>query len=316
MPQPLILSLGSINADFAFEVEGDFAVGGTSPARRFYRRAGGKGANVAAFLHRVGVPVRLLGRVGDDDLADQALQPLREAGIDISGVTAASGEATGVAMIGVPEDGEKTILLAANANRSWDEAALASLRQAIDEAPEGSLLALDFEVSREALETAFAAALARGMPVIADASFAEDIESRDLTRLAAITPNAKEAATMTGLTVRSEADARTAARRLVGRGVKAACVKLSDGGCVFAAGQKVSTIEAPHVEVVDKTGAGDAFTAAFALALYEGRSPFEAAQWGVAASSLAVTARGSQEAYPDRRALQAMVREVAGDGHA
>ncbi|ORE90717.1 putative ribokinase [Aurantimonas sp. 22II-16-19i] len=85
-------------------------------ARDFLGLGGGKAASVAFLARRFGAPATLIGRVGDDDLAKQALQPLRESGVDISEVTAAAGTPTALSMITVPPSGEKSIVLAGNAN--------------------------------------------------------------------------------------------------------------------------------------------------------------------------------------------------------
>lgn len=315
MANPIVLSLGSINADFTFELDSALSAGRTIPARAFFRRAGGKAGNVAVFAARLGIPTQLLGRVGDDDLAEQALGPLRALDIDVSGVSVAQGHSTGTAMIGVPSDGNKTILLATNANAQWDDAALAHLQKAIGAAPAGSVLALDFEVSRAALDTALEAAQSRDMPVVADPSFAENIRAADLAKLRVVTPNTAEAGTIAGRKVDTEADAVAAARYMVEAGTRIACVKLANGGCVMAERDAVHTLKAPAVDVVDKTGAGDAFTAAMAVALLEGRSPRQAALWGVAASSVAVMHAGSQEAYPDRDRFEQMLAKVGDANH-
>jgi ribokinase len=309
--RPLVLSLGSINADFTFEVDADLGAGGTIAAKSFFRRAGGKAANVAAFAQGLGMQARLLGRVGDDVFAEQALAPLRDLGVDLAGVSAAKGETTGIAMISVPKGGSKTILLAANANEAWDDDALADLSEAIAGSPQGSVLTLDFEVSRAALDVALDAAVARKLPIVADASFPDRVEPRDLARLNAVTPNASEAGTVTGMKVAAEAEAGDAARRLVAAGVGVAYVKLSDGGCMMGSSEGLERMTAPKVQVIDKTGAGDAFTAAVSVALAQGRSAREAGLWGIAAATLAVTQKGSQESYPDQEQFEEMLRQVA-----
>jgi ribokinase len=308
------LSLGSINADFQFEVSADLSRGGTLVVESYVQRAGGKGANRALFAQRVGSPAMLIGRVGKDHFAQQALDPLRDNAVDLSGVMATAAAPTGVSMIAVPENGEKTILLAANANREWDEGSLSRLRDIIARADEEAVLTLDFEVSEDAVRVALDAAADRQMRVIADGSFGRDVRAEHLPKLCAIAPNVHEAEAITGMEIRSDADGEAAARKISDRGVDVVCIKLLEGGCMLLADGTVEKIKPVSVEVADKTGAGDAFTAALGLAVLEGKSSRNAAIYGVAASTLSVTKKGSQEAYPTRRELDQMAERMAING--
>jgi ribokinase len=307
---PILISVGSINVDFQCKVGEDLSRGGTLEGTDFVQRAGGKGANRAYFAANVDVPAKLIGRVGPDHFAERALAPLHHLKLDLAGVSVSPAAATGVSMIAVPETGDKTILLCANANQDWDEEALRALDDTIGQAPQGSILAMDFEIAREAVETLLTAAGSRGLRVVADGSFAAYVERRDLTRLYAIAPNVQEAAAISKTKVHDEADAERAARALMEAGTTLVCVKLPDGGCILASEGNTIKVVAPSVKVIDKTGAGDAFTAALAIALLENRTERDAAVWGVAASSIAVTGQGSQEAYPTRSALDRMIEIV------
>ncbi len=308
------LSLGSINADFQFEVASDLSGGGTLPAESFVQRAGGKGANRALFAQRAGYPALLIGRVGNDHFARQALNPLRDNDVDLSSVSVSARSPTGVSMIAVPEDGEKTILLAANANREWDQASLSGLRDVIAEAEQDAVLTLDFEISAEAVQAALDAAAKRQLRVVADGSFGRDVRPEYLPRLYAIAPNVQEAEAITGLDIASDDDSEAAARKMAEAGVEIVCIKLSDGGCMLATHGAVERIKAPPVDVLDKTGAGDAFTAALAIGMLQGKRARDAAIYGVAASTLAVTRKGSQEAYPTREELDDMAERIKRNG--
>jgi ribokinase len=303
MEAPVILSIGSINADLEFTNVGSLTQQGTIRAGGFTERPGGKAANAAFFAHRMGVPARLLGRVGADHYAHIALAPLRDAGMPISGVTTTKEAPTGVAIVAIPEDGNKTIVCASNANMCWDAAAIELIGNTISAAAENSILIADFEVSRDVLETAFTSAEQRRFRLLVDPTFPEEIDPSFLHRFYAITPNQKEAESLLRRQIRTDEDAAAAAKELHDHGVSIVCVKLARGGCAFCQDGEVSLLAAPDVEVVDKTGAGDAFIGAFAVALLEGRRPLEAAQWGVAASSISVGKRGAQPSYPDRHAF-------------
>jgi ribokinase len=126
-----------------------------------------------------------------------------------------------------------------------------------------------------------------------------------------VTPNAKEAARMTGIGVESQGDAQRAARRLRERGAPHVHVRLPGGGCVSLWPEGHALVLSPaDLEVVDTTGAGDGFAGTLASAIIAGRPLIEAVRLAVAAAACAVTVFGAQESYPDRFALDAMAQRV------
>lgn len=310
MPDPVLYSLGSINADFQVRVDRRPDAGRLLIGRDFARLSGGKAANVAFLARRLGMRAKLLGKVGDDELAEQALGPLREAGVDLSGVSAAPGRPTAVSMVAVLPDGSKSIVLASNANDAWQETDAARVAETLEEAPLGSLLVADYEVPPFVVKRAAEAAAARGLPVVIDPSPAARVDPGVLSHAAAVTPNPDEAEGLTGIHVADPKDAGAAADRLAARGGPAVCLKLAGGGCILAERGRKWAIAPVPVPVVDKTGAGDAFAGGLAVALMEGRPLIEAAAFAVAASHVAVTAYGSQPAYPSRRQIDALLPRI------
>ena len=316
MSRPLVLSLGSVNADFQLRVHGPPEPGRTMLGEDFVRLGGGKAANVAFLARRLGQEARLLARVGGDEpLREQALGPLRAAGVDLAGVSVAADCATGVALIAVLPDGRKCILLAGNANDAWDEAKLRAAVAAVEAAPAGSVLVADYEVPAHVVARTAAVARLRGLPIVIDPSPAERVELAALSGTAAVTPNPVEAEGLTGIAVDGVAAAAEAAHRLRTLGVAMPCLKLGDGGCVVAWGGGMVAIPPPQVTPVDRTGAGDAFAGALAVALLERRHPREAACFAVAAASLAVTAHGSQPAYPARDEVERLLPSLLEAAH-
>ncbi len=315
MERPAILSLGSINADFQVRTPRPLAAGETLLATDFVRLGGGKAANVAFLAHRLGHRAMLLGRVGDDDLREQALGPLRRAGLCLDGVSVAAGTATAVSMIAVAPDAKKSIVLASNANDAWDEGAVRHMLALVEAAPEHSVLAADVEIPQAVASRAVMAAHKRGLRVLLDPAPTSRVEREMLEHCAAICPDAREAAELTGLETGDTEGAARAATALADLGVALACVKLEDGGCVFRCGEQVIHIPPVPVRVVDSTGAGDAFAGALAVALLEDQAPLSAVLFATAASHLAVTRYGSQEAYPTRAEIDAFLPRLAEGAH-
>lgn len=304
----LLLSLGSINADFVVKTRSSPSGPGSMLGNSFLRTSGGKAANVAVLAKRLGAASMLLGCVGDDDLAVQAMAgPLAE-GVDLSGVARHAGP-TGYSSVIVPADGAKTIVLAPNANDAWHGTSAATT--AIADAPTGAVVVIDLEIPPVIVAASLKAADARRLVTVLDPAPAERLGDELLAFVDHLTPDHNEAQILTGIDTDSVEGARRAAEDLRRRGADAVHVKLASGGCVTAAADGLKLVAAPDdIDVVDATGAGDAFAGALAWAVLQGRSTSEAAEFAVAASTCAVTVYGSQESYPSLDQLQAMVLRV------
>jgi ribokinase len=308
---PSILALGSINFDLQVRAESWPTQSKTLIAGDFLPSSGGKASNVAFLARKLGAPAVLIGQVGQDAFADCALAGPRAVGVDTTRVRCAPGQATGVAMIVVEQHGDKTIVLAPNANGVWPDGAPQELNALVRSAAQGSVLVLDLEVPGALVVAAARAARERGLRVLLDPSPAEQMRNELYGLVDYLTPNPSEAKRLTGVEVDGEQTALNAGRKLRERGVTCACMKLRDGGCVLVEADGHFSVPALHVQVVDKTGAGDAFAGALAVALLERKMPREAVRFAVAASSLAVTGYGSQASYPDRERLELALAEGA-----
>lgn len=310
MANGIILSLGSVNADFQVRVDQQPGSTTTMLAHDFVRLSGGKAANVAYLAQRLGIPASLIARVGDDILKEQALRPLQDAGIDLTFVRVAENTSTGVSMIAVPPGGKKHIILAANANDVWKQADRNEIQLAVRQAPPGSVLVTDYEVSPFIVEQAIIAARERNFPIILDPSPTDRVDQQLLSKINYIVPDASETEELTGIIPDSVDNAVSAARELIDRGVEVACIKLSEGGCVVAKHKTTLHVPPVAVEVSDTTGAGDAFAGALAVAVLEQRTLPEAACFATAASLAATTGYGSQPAYPSRERIQHLFDQV------
>jgi ribokinase len=306
-----IVSLGSVNADFQVRVSRRPEISETLMATEFKRLGGGKAANIAFIAKMLGVDTRLCAHIGDDDLAEHAIAPLRKAGIDLSSVRKITGCSTAVSMITVPPDGKKGIVLAANANMVWNDQDAGDVAQVIRRAAEGSVVVVDCEVPAFVVEHALRTARECNLVTVLDPSPADQVTDAMLVLSDYVLPNAGEARTLTGLDCKDAGTAQLAAKRLQDRGAGIVCIKLADGGCVAVARDQWAHIPPVAVEVVDTSGAGDAFAGALAVALLEQRSWPDAATGAVAASHIAVTAYGSQPSYPERDRLETMAQRLS-----
>ncbi len=290
-----VIVVGSVNVDLVVWSARLPAPGETVSGGRFEQHDGGKGGNQATAAARLGASVLLLGAVGADSFGAQARSALAAAGVDVSGLATNPTEATGIALILVDAAGENVISVASGANLALEpdaiEAELARL---------GSLVGDVVLVSNELVPSTAAAALrcarAAGARTIFNPAPAVGIDVSLLEFVDLLTPNRGELAVLSGRTG-SDFDAASAARTLPVR--EAVIVTLGSAGALVVPRDGAPwPVPATVVEVVDTTGAGDAFNGALAAALAEGRSLEEAVRRAVAAGSLATTRPGAREGMP------------------
>jgi ribokinase len=273
---PKIAVVGSVNVDLVARTERLPRPGETVSGASFERHPGGKGANQAVAAARLGAEVRFVGAVAVDDLADEALAGLEEAGVDTTAVNWISepGMHTGVALILVDGVGETEIVVApgANAYLSPVEIDVADADAVIAqlEIPDDAVYAAAQQASFFCLN----AAPARPFDVEPDLLVVNRLQHEvtgDRGKLVAVTLGA-------------------------------------EGAILVEDGEEAARAEPPSVRVVDGTAAGDAFTACLVVSLLEGREREEALQRACAAGALAASRRGAQPSLPTADEIDAILR--------
>lgn len=301
-----IVVVGGINFDYMVRGSRLPGPGETVGGESFLEGPGGKGANQAVGIARLGARVALVGRVGADARGDSSIEALRAAGVDVSHVARDPERATGVALIGVNGSGEKQILTAPGANHGLRESDIDAAQATIAFA---KVLVAGLEVPLAAVEGALRLAKAAGAKTILDPAPPSAL-SEDLLRLVdVIRPNAAEAEALTNVRVVDARSAAQCARVLLARGVGAAIVGAGDAGNLVVSRDEQHLLPHHEVDAVDATGAGDAFVAGLAFALAEGRSLIEASAYGGAAAAFSTTRLGAQAGLPRREDLSALLAE-------
>ncbi len=304
---PRIVLFGSSNTDMTVRVPRLPAAGETVLGGAFATTPGGKGANQAVAARRAGADVVFVAAVGDDDLGRQALELYRREGIDVGHVRVVPGEASGVALIYVADDGENMIAVASGANLSLTPDDVAALPD--DLFRPGDLLVAGLEIPHATALAAMRRGRAAGMTVLlnpAPAPRADDPMIAELLAAAdVVTPNRGEAAALAGPA--GGDDPLALADRIRARGPRIVVVTLGREGCVATTGGEAYQVPSRKVDAVDAVGAGDAFNGALAAVLVEGRPLGEALAWATAAAALAVTRPGAQSALPTREAIDRFV---------
>jgi ribokinase len=268
---PRLTVVGSINLDLVVRAERLPRPGETVSGARFSRGPGGKGANQAVAAARLGAEVALVGSVGGDDVADEALAGLREAGV--GGRWLVKNAPTGIALVTVDAVGETTIVVAPGAN--------AELRPE-DLAPgEAEAVLCQQEIAAETVARA------------------AELAPRFFLNAAPAREGAPEAEVT--IVNRLELEA-------LGERAGLVCLTLgAEGAVLLEDGVEVARAEPPAVEAVDGTAAGDAFTACLVVSLLEGRTREEALRRACAAGALAASRSGAQSSLPTAEEVDALL---------
>jgi ribokinase len=287
-----VFVVGSINQDFVLKVDRRPKPGETVTDAELALYPGGKGANQAIAAARLGAEVAMLGRVGDDPFGGELVENLRDNGVHTSQIEAVAEAPTGSAFITVTPDGENAIVVSPGANRRFgaDEvgAAFGDLREA-------RLLLAQLEVEVEAVEMAAHIVAGSGRRFLLNLAPPREV-SGELLRLSdPLVVNEHEAAFLLGEDARNPEES---AGKLLDLGPPSAVVTLGASGAVLAIGESSRHFPAPEVEVIDTTGAGDAFMGALAARLAENALLEEAVPYAVLAGAVAVTREGAQGSLP------------------
>ena len=300
---PVVVVVGSLVVDLVVELPRLPRLHETLVARRSSRHLGGKGFNQALTAARLGARAALVGSAGDDDGLASFRELLSKEGVELR--VFVDGGGTGLAFPMVLPDGSNAIVLLPRANAALrPEHVMASAGVFRD----ASVLLVQHEVPVEASVTAARIARELGITVILNPAPARD-DADELAALADwLVPNEVEAATLVGRPVTDPDSAFGAAEALLPRVRRGVVVTLGAAGAVAVEKDGARHRVAPFpADVVDPTGAGDAFCAAFAVGLAEGRGVFAALRLASAAGAVAVGRVGAEPGLPRRQDVEELL---------
>jgi ribokinase len=294
--QKPIVVVGSINLDLVAHADHIPAAGETVHGSRFQMHPGGKGANQAVAVARLGYPVQMIGKLGSDAPGQQLRAHLESAGVGLKCVGQSEG-ASGVAMIVVAGDGDNCIVVTPGANADVTPGFVDLHADVIRSA---GLVLTQFEIPIETVQHVADLCFQHHVPFIVDPAPAQSLPEDLLKRVTWFTPNETEAAFYVphGLNENPEAHSRVLAQRLLAQGAAGVLLKMGAQGAYLATDQVEEQLNAIKVNAVDTTAAGDAFNGAFAVGLLLGKSPVESARFAIAAAALSVTRAGAQPSMP------------------
>ena len=292
-----ILVIGSSNTDMTAKTQelprpGETVLGGV-----FTMGAGGKGANQAVAAQRLGGDVQFICKVGKDMFGDNAIAQYEKEGLDTSGILR-SQLPSGVALIYVDSYAENCIVVASGANGDLSEADIEASRQAILNC---GILLLQLESPIPSVLKAAKMAHEAGATVVLNPAPACALPEELFRYIDLFIPNETELSTFSGLPVNNAEDAFKAAKAMQAKGVGKLIVTMGSKGALICEGSTSDFVPAHKVKAVDTTAAGDTFCGALCVAISEGKSLKEAAEFACAASALTVQKMGTQNSIPFRK---------------
>ena len=304
-----VVVFGSINLDLVVEVPRLPVMGETVIGNRFFSAAGGKAANQAVAIAKLGVPVSLVGQVGDDSFGQTLIRGLQTERVDTSGITVNPNTYSGIASIVVDQTGANTIACAGGANNLVREKELEQFKNLL---PQAKIVLLELGIPIATVLNAARAAKAEDCFLILDpAPVNQELPEEIYALVDLITPNEVEASQLVGFTVDGVSTARQAATFLHQMGVNNVIITLGSQGAFYSNASEDFWVKPIAVPVVDTVAAGDAFNGALAAGLASGKSLAQAVYWGAVGGALAVTKNGAQSSLPNKDNFMQLLNEQA-----
>ena len=306
-----IVVVGSVNLDLVCTGKRIPAPGETVTGDRFQTFHGGKGANQAVAIGRLGYPVHMVAKVGDDEFENRLRQGLKAAHVDVAAVGTAKRTASGVALILVDGRGQNSITVVPGAN---GKLLPRDLKRTLPLLRSAGLILAQLEIPMETVDYLSEMAERFKVPLMLDPAPARPIPHNVLRRVTYLTPNETETAALCGTAAADLTPKNVGgyAVKLLKRGAANVIIKMGGRGAYVASADGVLTrMPSFKVRVVDSTGAGDAFNGGLAVALMRGMALVEAVRFASAVGAVSVTRAGAQPAMPTAREVNRLLKSNA-----
>lgn len=305
--QKRVLVVGSANMDFVMNVRTLPNKSETIIERRNYEYIpGGKGANSALTLARLGADSIFCANLGADVHGQKLLELYRENGIDTRFIKTDKRFSTGLAAIMVEDNGDNRIVVYPGANRGLSPADVEDAMTCIPDA-----VLLQFEIPEEAVIAATKFAKMRNIPVFVDTgAVRKGSNIEELAPLEILSPNEMETFALTGVMPTNFDNCLKAATLLMQRvETKYVVIKLGERGAYIHDGRYSQFVSPYEVEAVDTTGAGDAFTAAMTLKYIEHHDIEKAVKYANAVGAIVVSKTGASSSLPTNSEVERFIEE-------
>lgn len=296
-----IIVVGSANMDMVLKVRSFPRPGETIFGSTFGMFAGGKGANQAVCVARLGGNVHFLGKIGDDVLGQKLAVSMKEKGVCLDHLMVDRRVSTGVALITVDQAGQNEIVVVSGSNMLVHPHDISRKRRLF---PGTRVVLTQLESPVETVLEALTLGRQFGAVTILNPAPAKKLPARLLQLVDYLTPNETETELLTGMRVSTRAATERAARKLLNIGVRNVIVTLGSHGSLLVNGEGSRMFPAHRVRAVDSTAAGDAFSGALAFSLANGNHHREAIEFANRVAAYTVTKMGAQASMPTMRDLK------------
>lgn len=296
-----ILVIGSLNMDFMIRVKENPKVGETILGETVKLVPGGKGANQAYAVGKLGGNVAMLGAVGTDPFGGQLTDNLKSVNVDTTGVQVLEDVPTGQAFVSVYDSGDNSIIVIPGSNGKVSKEMIDENIRYIDEC---DYIIMQLEIPLDVVQYVKDVAVQKGKKVVLDpAPAVAGLKDEFWNGVSVIKPNETELAILTGKETSTREEIGAAARELVAKGVETVLATLGGEGCLMVNAEGEQYFPSQKVECVDSTAAGDSFLAAFVVALSEDKSYEEAIEFAQKVAAIVVTRQGAQTSIPRREEI-------------
>ncbi|GAA0797397.1 ribokinase [Faecalicatena orotica] len=291
--------VGSINMDMTVKAERIPLKGETLKGEDLKYIPGGKGANQAVAMAKLGADVEMFGCVGNDSAGKELVQNLKDMGVKTNNIRAVDGVPTGIALITVGEN-DNTIIVVAGANDCVDKAYVDSIKE---ELLQSEVVVLQHEIPQETNEYVIRLCHENNVKVVLNPGPARPVKKEIVDLVTYLTPNEHEAKIIFGEEIPTEELLQKYPEKLlITQGAKGVSMCLAEG--------KVLLVPARRAEVVDTTGAGDTLNGAFTVQIAKGESVKDALRFGNIAASLSTEKFGAQGGMPTFEEVTAELNRI------
>lgn len=290
-----ITVIGSLNMDLVVTSKYMPKIGETVIGYDFKQFPGGKGANQAVAMARLGGRVNMVGKVGFDSFGDILISSLKKNGVKVENIKKEKDCSTGVALIIVDRQANNSIVVISGANYKIKKQDIDEILNVIKDS---KIVVIQLEVPLEVVRYSLIKSKEFGKYTILNPAPAQELNDEIIKNVDLLIPNETELEILTGIEIKSEKDILTASRKLIKRGVKKLIVTLGEKGSIYITEKGMKKFDAYKVNAVDTTAAGDAYIGAIAVALANNEDINKAIDIASKVGALTVTKKGAQSSLP------------------
>ena len=301
-----VLVIGSLNMDMTVKVEELPKLGETIFGNDFYESCGGKGANQAVAVSKLGMKTEMIGMVGKDSQGEKLIQNLNKYGI-ISDNVIKSDELTGRAIITVDKKGDNNIIVIPGSNFKITKEHIQDKQDVI---ASSDVVILQNEIPSETVEFSLLKAKELGKITIFNPAPARKLSGEVFKNTDYLILNETEMEEIFEIKFNDEEYTEKISIKKKEYGIKNIILTLGDKGSIlFSEDNNIKKYDVYKVKAVDTTAAGDSFIGAFTMKICEIRNPDEAIKYATAVSAIVVTRQGAQDSIPTREEIEKFIEE-------